>query len=76
VLSLQDSQQAAPTKVLGDITAKIPPNGQEISDAPTKARPTAHKQKSFFEPFLKNKVPMLLNLKQQATPHFFPSRSS
>ncbi len=30
VLSLQDSLWAAPTKVLGDITTKILPNGQEI----------------------------------------------
>jgi hypothetical protein len=28
---------AAPTKVSGDVTAKILPNGQEISDAPTRA---------------------------------------
>ncbi len=38
MLSLQDSLRAAPTKVLGDVTAKILPNSQEISDAPPRAR--------------------------------------
>jgi hypothetical protein len=37
VLSLRDSLRAAPPKVLGDITAKITPNGQENSDAPTRS---------------------------------------
>ncbi len=38
VLSLQDSPLATPMKVLGDVTAKILPNGQEVFDAPTRAR--------------------------------------
>jgi hypothetical protein len=38
VLSLQDSLRAAPMKVLGDVTAKIPPKGREISSAPLSAR--------------------------------------
>ncbi len=37
VLSLRDSLRAAPMKVLGDVTAKIPPKGQEISNAPPRA---------------------------------------
>ncbi len=38
MLSLLDSPQATPTNVLGDVTTKIPPNGREVSDAPTRAR--------------------------------------
>jgi hypothetical protein len=40
VLSLQDSPLPTPAKVLGDVTAKIPPNGQEISNI----HPRAHTQ--------------------------------
>ncbi len=37
-MSLRDSPRATPAKVLGDVTAKIPPNSQEISNAPPRAR--------------------------------------
>jgi hypothetical protein len=47
-------------KVLGDAAAKILPIGQKKSHAPESTCPTAQEQKSFFEPFLKNKVPTLL----------------
>jgi hypothetical protein len=63
VLSLRDSLRAAPTKVLGDVTAKIPPNGGENSDAPTRARvqrltskrvSTNHFSRTRFQRFLSN----------------------
>ncbi len=37
MLSLQDAPQATPTKVLGDVTAEIPPNGREVSNASMRA---------------------------------------